>query len=139
MQNVEFRRQKQFNWDALRDWALGLFNGFTDYSDSLDAKMTDFNNRFDDQMSAATDGDKDLSEVVDARRPNQSPNAYTNTCIYAPLNWFDSRFDSSLSKFKWADAISNSSRPPSFDCWKFTDTWNGEKVDTSYGYESIFV
>lgn len=69
MQNVEFRRQKQFNWDALRGWALGLFEGFTDYSDSLDAKMTDFDNRFDDQMIAATDGDKDLSEVVDARRP----------------------------------------------------------------------
>lgn len=70
MQNVAFRRQKQFNWDALRGWALGLFKGFTDYSDSLDAKMTDFDKRFDDQMSAATDGDKDLSEVVDARRPD---------------------------------------------------------------------
>lgn len=69
MQNVEFRRQKQFNWNALRSWSLDLFKGFTDYSDSLDAKMTDFDNRFDDQMSAATDGDKDLSEVVDARRP----------------------------------------------------------------------
>ncbi|KRO09967.1 phosphodiesterase [Paucilactobacillus hokkaidonensis] len=67
MQNVEFRRQKQFNWDALRGWALGLFNGFTDYSDSLDAKMSYFDKQFDDQMSAATDGDKNLSEIVDAR------------------------------------------------------------------------
>lgn len=75
MQNVEFRRQKQFNWDALRGWALGLFKSFTDYSDSLDAKMSDFDKRFDDQMSAATDGDKDLSEVVDARRPDGG-NAY---------------------------------------------------------------
>lgn len=76
MQNRAFRQQKQFNWDALRGWALGLFNSFTDYSDSLDAKMSDFDKRFDDQMSAATDGDKDLSEVVDARRPANADKAY---------------------------------------------------------------
>jgi hypothetical protein len=64
---------------------------------------------------------------------------YTNTCIYAPLDWFDSRFDSSLSKFKWAASTDSSSRPSSFDAWLFTSSWNGETVNASYGYESIFV
>ncbi len=105
MQNVAFRRQKQFNWDALRGWALGLFKGLTDYSDSLDAKMTDFDNRFDDQMSAATDGDKDLSEVVDARRPDGG-SAYATLGkrldAYEPvLRWYNNPGTNSWSDIAW--------------------------------------
>lgn len=48
----------------------------TALKNNIQDKMTDFDHRFYDQMRAATDGDKDLSEVVDARRPAGAAKAY---------------------------------------------------------------
>lgn len=64
-QGADFRRQKQHNWDALRAWAHRMKDGLGNYSDELDTKLTDFDQRFSDQINGSTDND----EVIDARRP----------------------------------------------------------------------
>ncbi|MFT8937406.1 phage tail protein [Liquorilactobacillus sp.] len=64
---------------------------------------------------------------------------YTNTCLCANEDWFDKRFSSNLALYKWALATNDSTRPPSYDAWKFTNSWNGENVDANYGYNSLFV
>lgn len=56
-QNREARLQKQFNWDSLRGWGSA-------YSNWLYQTMSDFDQRFDDQINQTPQP----SEIIDARR-----------------------------------------------------------------------
>ncbi|ASD50636.1 MAG TPA: hypothetical protein DCR08_06310 [Lactobacillus sp.] len=62
---------------------------------------------------------------------------YTNTCDYAPLNWFTDRFYSS-SKYKWIVSISDT-KPSTADAWYFTQSFAGYQLGCSRSYNKIFV
>lgn len=66
-QNREAYNQKIFNWNAIMAWAREVGESLRNYSDSLDSKMSDYDDRFANQIKNATDSNSDLSEVVDAR------------------------------------------------------------------------
>lgn len=56
----------------MRGWGNGFTKSLGKYSDSLDGKMNDFGDRFNEQLAEASKND-DLSEVIDARKPTEQP------------------------------------------------------------------
>lgn len=63
---------------------------------------------------------------------------YENTCDYASLSWFSTRFNQ-VGMVNWTASYGNSNLPDNTNAWQFTEDWNGEKVDASYSYSPIFV
>lgn len=53
LQGVDFRRQKQHNWDALRKWGRGFGDRIDDYFSNVDQ-------RIDDQLNANTMKDEEI-------------------------------------------------------------------------------
>ena len=78
-----------------------------------------------------------LTAVVQAFNKTVSDAGYTNTCDYAPLSWFNDRFESS-AKYKWIASWGNT-KPKNADAWQFTEEFAGTNLDCSKSYNKAFV
>ncbi|KRL36628.1 metallophosphoesterase family protein [Liquorilactobacillus uvarum] len=61
--NRKARLQKQFNWGAIMNWANGILMSLEERFGSYDSKMSEFESKFNAQMSSNTD----INEVIDSR------------------------------------------------------------------------
>lgn len=78
-----------------------------------------------------------LTAVVQAFNKTMSGAGYANTCDYAPLSWFNDRFESS-AKYKWIVSWGDA-KPTSADAWQFTEKFAGTNLDCSKSYNKVFV
>ncbi|GAB9260887.1 hypothetical protein CANFE03_05470 [Ligilactobacillus animalis] len=78
-----------------------------------------------------------LTAVVQSFNKTVSDAGYTNTCDYAPISWFNDRFESS-AKYKWI-ASWGSVKPDNADAWQFTKNFAGIDLDCNKSYNKAFL
>jgi hypothetical protein len=98
-QNRDARLQKQFNWDALRGWGTGVFKGLMGYTDSIDQKVKEFDERVDDQLTAGTMKD----EEIDARHSDMLDKTFPT--MRKRGDFWDDELGGRYLSVKWCGAV----------------------------------
>ncbi|WP_436676804.1 glycosyl hydrolase family 28-related protein [Lactiplantibacillus plantarum] len=96
LQGVDFRRQKQHNWDALRKWGSGFGDRIDDYFSNVDQ-------RIDDQLKANTMKD----EEIDFRHSDMLDKTFDT--MRKRGDYFDDELSKRGVNVEWFGAIGNGS------------------------------